>query len=91
MVLTYTPGKLGFSLPRTPFQLGGATLEVDSRFTWTLSHGDVEGEVKLRSASLPLGEDWSLNLEGGYLLLIRGKTPKQGVFLGGNLLLSFSF
>ena len=91
MVLTYTPGKLGFSLPRTPFQLGGVTLEGDSRFTWTLSHGDVEGEVKLRSASLPLGEDWSLNLEGGYLLLIRGKTPKQGVFLRGNLLLSFSF
>jgi len=92
VVLTYAPGRLELSLPRTSFQLGDITLEVNSRFRWTLSRGDVEGEIKFSSSSLPLGEDWSLNLEGGYLLMLRrGQDLKQGLFLRGNLVLSFSF
>lgn len=92
VVLTYSPGKLELSLPRTSLQFGDLTLGVNSRFVWTISRGDLEGEINLETASLPIAENWSLNLESGYLLVLRrGQDLKQGSFLRGTLSLSFSF
>ncbi len=89
---TYTPGKVEFSLQRTTLGLGKIPLDVSSKLIWTLGTGNLEGEIKFSTESLQISEGWSLNLEGGYLLSFRpGQRPEQGLFLKGNLALSFSF
>lgn len=92
VVLTYTPGKAEISLRRTSIEFSGVGVDVTAKLTWQLGSGDLGGEIKFTTVNLPLSEDWSLNLEGGYLLqLRRGRDPRQGIFLRGNLALSFSF
>lgn len=90
-VLSYSPGRLEFSLQRTQVEFHGLSVEVSSRLTWNLETGNLEGEIKAVSASLPLAKDWSLNLEGGCLIRLRsGKELKHGLYLRGNLALNFS-
>ncbi len=90
-VLAYSPGRVEFSLQRTRIALHGLSAEVTARFTWNPGSGELEGEVKAVTASFPLAEDWSLHLEGGYLIrLRRGADPKQALYLRGNVALEFS-